>query len=375
MKQVLLWLPFEQSFGRELFQGVAEFMQLHEPWKLTVPGERGWPQQLDLCTWQGDGIIYPLQSTEREAHLRSRGTPFVNITAWPGVPTVRNDNKSMGHLGAEYFMNQGYRHFAFYGTPRTLYAHQRWLGFSEALAEQRLEARCFGVNPDPSTPSPTYDEIKDWLRSLPLPLALQLGSDDRALPIYQAAAELGLGIPDQIAVMGMDNELMGLCLHPSLSTVQSDGFRVGFEAAHLLQRQFQGETVSNDPVLIPPRGILARKSTAAFGYDDAEVVQALIYIRENGRKGLLVDRVAAQVGLSRRNLERRFLKAVGHTLWREMRRVQIEHVKNLLRGTPWPIKRVALDSAFPNPARLAQIFSAETGETPVQYRRRHRGGT
>jgi LacI family transcriptional regulator len=366
MKRVLLLSPSEQHFGIQMIQGIAAHMQMHDDWQLVVPGERGWPGEVRLEDWEGDGVILPIVSTQSLEILKAKRLPFVNVTAYPVSPTVHNDNVAMGRMAAEHFLNQGFRHFAWFHTSnRSYFSSERRQGFFEALAERDF-------HPHEFTEDYTMAKAREFLQGLPLPCAVQLYMDMHAPGIYQAAKELGLNIPEQLAVMGMDDDILGLTLSPPLSSVQPDGHRVGFKAARLLRDRFLGKAVPEQPLLIPPRGIAQRKSGSSFGFEDPQVAEALAYIRSHARQGMLVEQVVGEVGVSRRNLERRFHHVVGHSLWREMRRVQIEHVKNLLRGTNLPVKAVAAESAFPQPSRLSQVFREETGETPAEYRARHR---
>lgn len=360
-------LPSQKTFALQLVHGVAEYMRLHESWQLVVPGERGWPRKVDVKQWDGDGVILPVVTDGMVDWLHTSGIPFVNITARPGLPTVRPDNLAMGRMAAEHFLDQGFGCFGYVENPNTYYSQQRKEGFLSVLKPKGFNCHFYGEVRD-------FDVLCQWLESLPLPAGILCATDMSALPVYKACQSIGLHIPDQIALAGMDDEIVGLTLSPPLTSVQPDGLRVGFEAAAMLDRIFRGIRPPAEPVLIMPLGIAKRPSTAAFGFDDEIVVRAMRFIRGNAKRGMLVDRVVRECHVSRRNLERRFERVVGHSIWREMRRVQIEHVKNQLLGTSLPIKVIARDSAFPNPARLAEIFREETGETPAGFRKRNRPG-
>ncbi|MCC5846627.1 MAG: substrate-binding domain-containing protein [Verrucomicrobia bacterium] len=369
MKKVRVMSPYEGSLGLKMIEGIAEYMRLHEAWQLDIPGvtdSRQWP---DVNEWEGDGIILPVVLKSTLESLTRIKIPFVNITVRPGVPTVQNDNHAMGRMAAEHLLAQGYRNFAMITNRHMPFAVQRCEGFAEHLREKGWPVEMIDTHQSPG-------EIRDHFsrrrsRKDAFPMGVLIYSDLISPTVYQEIQALDYSIPEQVAVIGMDDRLIGLTLSPTLTSVVPDGFRLGFRAAEMLHMQFQGQRPPDAPILIPPMGINERGSTHAFGFEDEHVAAALKLIREHAKTGMLVDEVVRKVHLSRRNLERRFEKNIGHTMWREMRRVQIEHVKNLLVSTQWPIKRVAKASAFPQPSRLTKIFREETGETPLAYRKRH----
>ena len=369
MKKVRIISPYEGSLGLKIIEGIAEYMRLHEAWQLEIPGVTAQRQWVDLEEWKGDGIILPVILHQTMETLVQKKIPFVNITVRPDVPTVQNDNHAMGRMAAEHLLAQGYRNFALITQGRMPFAVQRGEGFIAHLRERGWPVEIIDENQPGNATREFFS--RRHVKKNAFPMGVMLYSDLISASVYEDIHALGYGIPGQVAVIGMDDRLIGLTLSPTLTSVVPDGFRLGFQAAEMLHMQFQGQKPSEEPILIPPMGINERGSTRAFGFEDEHVAAALKLIRENAKTGMLVDEVVRQVHLSRRNLERRFEKHIGHTMWREMRRVQIEHVKNLLISTQWPIKRIAKASAFPQPSRLTKIFREETGETPLAYRQRH----
>ncbi|MDB5294711.1 MAG: transcriptional regulator, partial [Phycisphaerales bacterium] len=133
--------------------------------------------------------------------------------------------------------------------------------------------------------------------------------------------------------------------------------------------------------LLPPRGLVTRRSTDVLATDDREVAAAVRYIREwacggpptgggpAGGDGVEVDAVAAHVAVSRSVLQRRFRAAVGHTLHEEVTRVRLARAQELLAGTDLPIAAVAAKAGFTHQEYLGAVFRRRLGVTPARYRR------
>jgi LacI family transcriptional regulator len=179
-------------------------------------------------------------------------------------------------------------------------------------------------------------------------------------------------VPEQVAVIGVDNEelLCRLC-DPPLSTVVPNARRVGYEAAQLLDRMMSGARAPRHEVLVPPVGTVARQSTDTLAIDDPEVAAALRYIRERAPDGIRVEDVLRHVPISRSLLERRFRRAVGRSPHAEIRHVQVRRAAQLLGETDLPLKRIAELAGFAHMEYLSYVFKRATGQTPRDYRRSH----
>lgn len=340
-----------------------------------MTGAPGLAGSVPLGEWEGDGVILPIIHRKSVEMLVDRGMPFVNVTAWPDVPSVGNDNAAIGQLGARHFLERGFRRFAFAGVPKAIYSRQRFEAYRNTL-----EAAGFAVEyvereshfPNGWSLKADRQPLYDWLEGKTGPLAAMACNDNTASALMTVARELGRRIPEDLAVLGVDNEVTDDLLNPPLSSIIADGRRVGFLAAEMLHRRMDGKPLPQQTVLVPPKGVAERRSTDTLGFDDEDTARALRFIRQHPDRPINVNELLREVPMSRRTLERRFKKAVGHSPWREIRRVQIEHVKRMLLETDWPIKRLVLNSAFPSASRLIEVFRQETGETPVAYRSRHR---
>jgi LacI family transcriptional regulator len=213
------------------------------------------------------------------------------------------------------------------------------------------------------------DAIGAWLAKLPRPLAVFACYDARGQQVLDACRRFGLAVPDEVAVLGVDNDDV-LCelSPPPLSSIIPNVQRSGWEAAAMLARMMAGEKVRPGLYAIPPKGIACRQSTDVTAVDDACVAQAARFIRENACSGIGVAEVVAAVPLARRLLEKRFRALLGHTLREELTRVQMHRVKEVLSGTNLPLAEIADRVGFKHVEYLTVVFKRECGIAPSAYR-------
>src|SRR3954447_13908646 len=159
------------------------------------------------------------------------------------------------------------------------------------------------------------DEIGQWLLTLPRPVGVMGAYDIRARHVLDACRRVGLPVPDQVAVVGVDNdEFLCSLTDPPLSSVAPDTRRTGYEAAALLDRLMSGrERRRGQAIFVEPLGVVTRRSTDVLAVGDGDISAAVQFIREHACEGIAVKDVLAEVPLSRRVLEDRFRKLLGRT--------------------------------------------------------------
>ncbi|MEK6233857.1 MAG: helix-turn-helix domain-containing protein, partial [Planctomycetales bacterium] len=199
--------------------------------------------------------------------------------------------------------------------------------------------------------------------------------DIKAQQLLDVCRELDLGVPEQVAVLGVDNDRL-LCdlADPPLSSVICNTHRTGQAAASLLDRMMSGEQVAPEAFLIEPVGVETRQSTDVLAIDDEHVAAAVRFIREHAWTGINVGDVLRRVPLSRRVLENRFRKILGRTPHEEITRLRIERVKELLTRTELPLSVIAARAGFQHDEYLSVAFKKQVGIPPSKYRKSMRPG-
>ena len=140
-------------------------------------------------------------------------------------------------------------------------------------------------------------------------------------------------------------------------------------AAALLDRMMNGEAPPEKPLRVAPHGVITRHSTDIPAIDDRHVAGALRFIREHACNGIRSSDVVRQVPISRVTLASRFKAAVGHTIGREIQRVQVRQAAQLLATTGLPIKQIARRAGFNSVEYMTRLFARRMDTSPAQYRK------
>jgi LacI family transcriptional regulator len=374
-REVALIIETSNGYARGLLNGIIAYMREHESWSVYL-GEQGRGDDPPrwLRRWRGDGVIARIENARIAAAVVESGLPAVDVSAARKVaalPWVETDDRAIADAAAQHLLQRNLRQLAFCGDERFNWSRWRCDHFRRAAADAGVACSVY----EPSARArrdwdAMEDEIGSWLLSLPRPLGVMASYDIRARHVLDACRRVGLAVPDQVAVVGVDNdEFLCNLSDPPLSSVAPDTRRTGYEAAALLDRLMSGrERRRGQAIFVEPLGVVARRSTDVFALGDPEVSAAVRFIREHACSGIAVKDLLEQVPLSRRVLEDRFRKLLGRTPHDEIARVRFERVRQLLRETRLPLVEIAYRSGFRNAEYLATAFRREFGTSPHAYR-------
>jgi LacI family transcriptional regulator len=379
VRKVALLIETSNRYGRDLLYGVRDWMRESERWaiRFTEQGRRA-PLPTWLKDWQGDGIIARVDSPQIAAALRRTRLPVVDVSAErfsSEFSRVSIDNGAVARLAAEHLATKGFLDFAYCGDRRFLWSRQRGVEFRRCLAEKGR--RCVDFGEPAGTAKPGSDAeiraIARWLKGLPKPVGVFACYDGRALQVLEACQLLGLHVPDQVAVLGVDNdELVCELANPPLSSVQPNARRSGYEAAALLARLMGGEKKAVAPThQVQPVRVVERQSTDVVAVADVKVAAALKFIRLHACEGMDVGDVLRAVPMSRTRLEQKFKALLGHSPHRQLVQQRIARAKHLLAESKIAISEVAEQAGFDNASYLSVAFRRETGLSPFAYRAKH----
>jgi LacI family transcriptional regulator len=332
--------------------------------------------------WTGDGILSFVGHWEGLAkYVLSAGVPVVEISSVRkdlGIPCVMEDNEAIGRLGAEHLLQRNFKNFVWAPFCDDAVNEERFLGFAASVRASGFD--CVRLLPVNTRRSARLSRHVSWtlrrqwviqtIRSLRYPLGIFCYNDCVAADIVDACIEAGIQIPDQVAVLGVDNDpVICDCVQVPLSSVQHDLEGMAYEAAALLDRLINGELPPKIPRRISPKGVATRKSTEVLAVEDSRVGAALRYIQRNFSDGnLSVDDVVANCGAPRRSLERAFREELKRTILHEILRVRINHAQKLLETTSLSVTDVAARSGFANLNHFFRVFHAQTALTPRVFR-------
>lgn len=371
-------LDWTLKHHQEVFGGIQDHATC-QGWEV-IP----WPFAPDLTDGSGntlyDGIVGRVQPELEEQAVKAN-IPLINVwVSSPSrhVPAVLPDLEIAGRMAASHLAGRGFRRFGFVGYTRT--RSSQWLqnGFREASRTHQIKTNSLLVSPSFSESVRSWSrfqkQVREWLSKLHRPIGIATLNDKLARYVINAAIEMELDVPGDVAVIGLENEEV-VCLRPepSISSIDLGWHQIGESAGKALGRLMNGDSSQERMELIPPVSLVPRKSTDAFDVADETVARALRFIAEHSDKPIKVRDVVNHVPMSGRSLERRFQMSRAVTIKQEIIRFRIERAKRLLAETDLLIKQVAEASGFANSRRLCEVFRRLEGTSPEQFRKHLNG--
>jgi LacI family transcriptional regulator len=379
VKHIALALPLDVVFVERLLPGILDFARAQGGWVFTRIPERLTPSFEWLRNWEGDGA-FVLISNETDVRVaRSLPMPVVNVGGYVKdvrVPTVTLDQQMVGRLAAEHLLSRRFRRFGYYGVRDLWYSEQRRIGFETTL--QAVGYRCSSIESTNLIRSPwdwrrVGGELARWLRSLQPPVGIMASWDLRAQILSEACAMIGLRVPEDVAIIGVDNDPIAceFCI-PQLSSVSRNDRELGRQAANLLSQLLEGKRSLKLPILIPPDRVVARRSTDTLVIEDPEVAGVVQQIRDHLNEVFGVERILRLSPLSRRQLEQRFRRSVGSSPYAFLNELRVERAKTLLTEShKRTLTRIASECGFNELRRFRAVFRRLTRLSPAEYRRNH----
>jgi len=385
-REIALLIESSRAYGRGVLRGIARYAQAHGPWAL-YHQERalGDPAPAWLDRWRGDGIIARVDTPKLVHQIRRTGLPAVDLRLsfdLEDMPAIGADNRAVARMAAEHLLQRRFRHYAACGVSGVNYSEERTAFFAEYLAQRGYEVSVW-MGPRSSEGTTTsslesrelaQDEgLRAWLESLPKPVGLLATNAVRGQQVLMACSFCGLAVPEEVAVLGVDNDpvVCELC-NPPLSSVELGTDRIGYEAAAVLDGMLRGEPADPHRRYLPPVELITRQSTDVVAIADATTAAAVHFIREHACEGIDVEHVLRHVACSRSTLERRFAEHLGSTPRAEIVRVRLQRVKELLVRTDYPLGVIAEMSGFNHVEYMCNLFKSKVGQTAGQYRKTQR---
>jgi len=292
----------------------------------------------------------------------------------PGQVYVNSDDAAIASTIATDFLRRGFRNFAFVGLRGAPWALNRGRHFGEALQSQGMKSDLFWTDA-PETPDrkgqAAVGALTQWLQELPKPVALMAGNDDMARWVVQCCAAAGLRIPEDCALVGVDNDpvVCGLS-DPPLSSVSIAQERAGYLAASALDRMMQGKSPEQLVITAQVSDLVVRQSSDLIAVDDPAVAKAIRFIQQHDDRKVFVDEVASAAGLNRRTLERRFQEHFDQGIQTRCREMRCDHLETLFRVRHLSLEQIAFQCGFSEAGHLTRFYSSIRSESPSSYRKR-----
>jgi len=373
MKRIVLLVETSREFGRQLIIGIARYSRIKGPWsfykepiglKSSIPRFTG---------WKPDGIIMRDSLITKELlKLKIPTILALHDSSWSkALPVVRTDSRSIAKMASEHLIGKGIKNFAFCGFDNYEWSNERKMNFE-----------CF--NEEAGYKTYNYNSLKkydwqneqkrviDWIKTLPKPVGIMTCNDDRGQHILEVCKLIGLKVPEDVSVIGVDNDPM-ICEigDPPLTSVALNVESAGYETAKLLDELINGKKMQGQQILVTPTHVVQRQSTDILAVNDSDVAAAIRFIRENAKNKILVKDVVKITRLGRRALEQRFKKNIHRSIYNEIRQVRVELISNMLIETDLPISQISSLFNFTDVEHISRYFKKEKGIGLREFRKLH----
>ena len=386
-RRVVVALRMAGIAGQDKLTGIFEHLGAERRWQLIIYRTKA---EFTAATVRSelargvDGFLVGIPDTDdalSEIAATTVPTVVLNVAGGgverrrKGIAFVKSDSAALGREAANELLKQGiYRSYGYVGyRSEEDWSRERGAAFRDTLAAAGFIGRMFDR-------THYRDRIEDkaklaeWLRDLPKPCGILAACDDRAFELLDVASEIGLKVPAEIGILGVNNDPI-LCENavPRLSSVQPDFIEEGRLAAEFLDKMMSDvwPADARRTHYVGIRAIVHRDSTVPQSEAGRLVQRILAYINRNAVKGIGVEDVAKRFKVSRSLVELRFRELQGESVYEAMLRVRLDEVKRRLRQTDEPIAEITAACGWENPAPPKVLFRKRFGITMRQYRNSH----
>ena len=382
--KIMLLIRLKPGYPQRILAGIRKYAIgfNHWLWQGASPDTKAIKLIKD---WKPDGIIGTIRSSRMARELEALRIPTVDVGGFieqSESVTVGPDNVQLGKMAAEYFLGKNFTNFAYIGTGNALFSRQRQQGFLATLQRAGYSCQSLLINAFHDFSSSRHQPV-EWTGEMPVvkrwlnskfrrqyPLAIFCSHDEYALAVLSICNDLGISVPDEVAVLGTDdNELVCALANPPLSSIRYNAERIGYEAAKVLHTMLTSGQPSRETITVAPANIVVRQSSERLIFYDADVAAAVRVVQAHAGGRLRVADVVNAVCISRRSLEIKFKKSRGHGIYQEILKSRVDLATKLIKESDLPLKTIALRAGFTDRNRMLRAFRAVTGMAPALFRR------
>lgn len=376
-KRIAMSVSYGLQYMDRLIHGITDYAKRNTHWSFTRVPEVHCTSMQWLHYWHGDGAFCAIYTPEDAMLAQQIRIPVVNLaTHLSGLqmPSITSDHFAIGELAARHLLEHNFRRFGYYGPSDLYYAQLRRDGFCSIIAQAGGQVELLEVQTADDDSKQTIDDqqkaIEQWLRKLKLPVGILASADLRASMVIEACEKLRLRVPEDVAVMGVDNDpvVCDFC-DPPLTSISRNDYQIGFEAARLLDEMLEGGSPPQGPMHIPPAGIVQRRSTDTVCAEDPYVATAIRFMRSHVHEHFGVDELLNELPLSRRNLEYRFRDTLGRSPYDYLNQIRVDQAKRLLSDPHQSsLTKIAMSCGFGDLRRFRLVFQRLVHTSPAEYR-------
>lgn len=382
MARVILLTDFGEEYSNNLLKGIVKYSRETKPWALCkmplsyrdihgIEGVIKWAKE-----WQADVIIGQFYNTDnislfKEENIIAIAQDFKK--RFTTIPNITGDHIRAGRIGAQHFIQKAFKNYAFLGIKNAVWSIERCQGFKKELEKSGGVYNFFEYQKESDEGLWYYEEnLKQWLEELPKPVAIMACDDNQAKHITEICLLQGIKIPNEIAVLGVDNDQM-ICLlsDPQISSINQNTIKGGYDVAQLIDRLIQDPSYPWYDIVVQPMHITTRASSDIFSTNNPHISRVIEEIHKNIDQKLSVQDLVDLVPLSRRSLEVLFKEITGESIYSYILGLRIDKFAAELIETNKPIIDIALELGYVDYKNISRQFRLFKGCTPGEYREQH----
>ncbi len=376
MKKIVLLIETSREFGRQLLIGIARYSRINGPWSF-YKEQTGLMSSIPrLTSWKPDGIIMRNSMIRKELlKLKIPTILALHDSSCPkNLPVIKTDSRAIAKMASDHFIEKGFRNFAYCGFDSYEWSNERKTFFQKFNDDAGFQTYAYNLPKKIKKHDWEIEQnhVIEWIKSLPKPVAIMACNDDRGQHILEVCKLIGLKVPDDVSVLGVDNDPM-ICEigDPPLTSIALNVESAGYQSAQLLDELLSGKKMKGQQITVSPTHIIQRQSSDNFAFNDFEIMNALKYIRENAKKKIFVNDVVKVTCLSRRTLEQRFRELFHRSVYDEIRSVRVELISKLLIETDMPISQITSLFTFTDAEHISRYFKKVKGISLNEFRKLH----
>jgi len=383
MARVIILTDFAEEYAKLLLKGIVKYSKEHEPWVLCkmphsyrdlhgIEGVVEW-----ALKWKADAIIGQFYPGDNVSLFKENGIIAIAQDfkfRFSEIPNITGAHHLAGRMGAGYFIQKGFKNFAFYGFKNVVWSEERCEGFRDELEKYGLDKNFYEYQNVEIKDLWYYDSemLIKWLQILPKPIGIMACDDNQGHHITQLCKQHGIQVPEKIAVLGVDNdEAICSLSDPPLSSLSQSVEKGGYETAQLIDKMIRNKDNAVKDIIVYPTHIITRQSTDIYATEDKSIAIVLKYIHQHSDQKINVMELVRLVPLSRRLLEARFKEVTGMPIYSYALNLRIDKFAQRLVESNMPIIEIASDMGFTDYKNISRQFKRVKGCSPSEYRLTH----
>ena len=389
LRRILFLGEFAYSSTKPIVSGVIRFLSNHPDVALLIhgahPGDDDPARGVDSDV---DGVITCIGTYKhyvRKLTVSRKRRPFAFVCAPCDLPALRRrsvslvcDDVAIAEAAASLLVRHGLAEFGYVGSRRKA----KWVewdavrreAFVKAVGARGFSAHVYEPTPRRAGSKAEFAALAAWLRALPKPCGLFVSYDQRAMHVLNICRAEGIAVPEQIQIVGTDNETW-ICesTSPTLTSIEPDFEGAGYRAAEALLAMMDGARGGRTETFGARRVVQRMSTTDAHGSAN-RAVRARDWLRSHAGEPITVAQLAKGLSCSVRTLQTSYRTVFGTTVWEDIAEARLEKAQRLLVETRTPVGNIPELVGFDSPRHFARFFKARTGMSMRDWRRRHQAG-